>query len=62
VKGQREAIEDVREAAVDSTQYVKDTDEELLLTLERSQSHSRNMMILTVALAVLILFLDWITP
>jgi hypothetical protein len=62
IQTQSVLVEDVHDQAVDATGYVKQTDEELLLTLQRSQSHSRNMVFLCTILAVMLLALDYITP
>lgn len=45
----------------DTTELVKDADEELCLTLERSNKHSRNMFIIIAGLSVLLLLLDFLT-
>lgn len=62
IQAQSDIVEDVHQAAVDTTDQVKLADDELMLTLERSQSHSRNMAFLTVGLGLLLLLLDWVTP
>ena len=62
LQSQSEIVDDVHSAAVYATDHVKQTDDELLLTIERSQSHTRNMAILTIGLAVLLLLLDLLSP
>jgi hypothetical protein len=58
---QRDSVDDVHVAGKQATDLVKDTDSELQLTIERSESHSRTMVILTVGLAILLLLLDFVT-
>lgn len=62
LQSQSDLVAEVHEAAQDATEHVQLTDDQLLLTLERSQSHSRNMVILTVGLGLLLLILDFVTP
>ena len=62
IESQSEVIGSVEEAAKDATTAVKATDEELLLTLERSQSYQWNMIFLIFALGCLLLLLHFITP
>lgn len=62
IESQSDVVELVGEAAKDATSSVKATDEELLLTLERSTSYHWNMIFLIVALGLLLLLLHFITP
>lgn len=62
LQSQREQVDDVNNAGKTTIDYVKDTDNELMLTIERSESHQKAMMMLTVGLALLLLLLDFITP
>jgi hypothetical protein len=41
---------------------VRQTDEQLQLTLERSQSHQWSMSALILLLALGLLLVDWLTP
>lgn len=59
---QSDSIEDVHGASKAATKHVEDTSEQLLLTIERSQSHQRTMVLLTVVLGLLLLLLDFLTP
>jgi len=59
---QRDSVDEVHTAGKQATDLVKDTDHELQLTIERSESHSRTMTLLAVGLALLLLLLDWVTP
>lgn len=45
-----------------TTEAVQQTSKELQLTIERTESHSRNIVLLACGLAILLLLLDWITP
>ena len=45
-----------------ATELVQDTDKELALTLERTESHQATMVILAIGLAIGLLLLDFITP
>jgi len=57
--GQADTIYDAGKSA---TEQVDQTDLELKKTEDLSVSHQRNIVILTVVFALLLLFLDWITP
>lgn len=59
---QSDSIEDVHGASKAATKHVEDTSDQLLLTIERSQSHQRAMVSLTIVLALLLLLLDYLTP
>lgn len=59
---QSDGVEYVGETSKDATKSVQITDEQLLLTLERTQSHQLSMVFLIVGLGVLLLILDFITP
>mmetsp|Transcript_4606 Transcript_4606/g.4731 ORF Transcript_4606/g.4731 Transcript_4606/m.4731 type:complete len:335 (-) Transcript_4606:103-1107(-) len=59
---QSEHVMDVHDTSKTATDHVKQTSDELQLTIERSQSHRRNMVALTLGLAILLLLLDYITP
>lgn len=54
--------EEVLLAAEQAGRQVSGADEELRLTIQRSKSNGRNMTLLAVGLAVLLLLLDWLTP
>jgi len=62
LQGQSGLAEGVHESAERATDSVKQTERELLLTIQRSQNHSRNMTMLAVGLAFFLLLLDFITP
>lgn len=62
LQGQREQVDDVNHCGKVTLDFVKDTDDELALTIQRSESHQRSMVLLTVGLGLLLLLLDYITP
>lgn len=62
LQGQREQVDDVNHCGKVTLDFVKDTDDELSLTIQRSESHQRSMVLLTVGLGLLLLLLDYITP
>lgn len=60
--GQSGIVEDIGETAREVTQSVQSADDELLLTIERTQSQQWNMVILLFTLSLLLLTLHVITP
>ena len=62
LQSQRGLVDDVNSCGKVTIDYVKDTDSELLLTIQRSESHQKSMVFLTVGLALVLLLLDFITP
>jgi t-SNARE complex subunit (syntaxin) len=62
IGAQSEVVETIGEVSKDSTESVRRTDEELLLTLERTQSHQWSMISLVLGLSVLLLLLDYLSP
>jgi hypothetical protein len=60
--GQSGIVEDIGETAREVTQSVQSADDELLLTIERTQSQQWNMVILLFTLSFLLLTLHVITP
>eukprot|EP01041_Mallomonas_annulata_P006118 gene6118-12385_t len=62
IQQQSENVLDIHHASKTATEHVKDTGNQLLLTIERSQSNRRNMVMLIIGLAVLLLLLDFLTP
>lgn len=59
---QSEGLEEVRAGGKSATDHVKESAEELQLTIDRSENHSNNIVMLSVGLAFLLLFLDFVTP
>ena len=62
VYSQSSQVEDVYEASSVATDFVKESNRQLQLTIERSKSSQWNMIILSFSLAVLLLLLDYFTP
>ena len=60
LKIQSEQIQDVNTDAEIVKDHVEDADRELILTIQRSKSYQRNMIILVLGLSFLLLFLDWL--
>lgn len=60
LKIQSEQIQDVSTDAVLVKDHVEDADNELILTIQRSKSYQRNMIILVLGLSFILLFLDWL--
>ena len=59
---QSEQIEDMNETSKEATKSVRGTDAELKLTIQRSESHQWNMVILINGLAIMLLLLHFLTP
>ena len=62
LQSQRELVDDVNKCGKVTIDFVKDTDDELKLTIQRSESHSQSMVFLSVGLALILLLIDFITP
>jgi t-SNARE complex subunit (syntaxin) len=62
LQSQTDSVDNIHDAAVYATEYVKDADVELQKTIDRSKSHSRNMVVLIIVLSFLLLILDYFTP
>jgi hypothetical protein len=62
LKDQEEVIVDVHESSKTATQHVEETDEQLLLTIERSKNYQRSTIMLIVFMALFLLVLDAMTP
>lgn len=55
-------IVDIHEDSKTTSNFVKDAEAQLVLTIERSKSSQRNMVIVTIGLSLLLLLLDFLTP
>eukprot|EP01031_Cornospumella_fuschlensis_P039054 gene39054-47515_t len=62
IETQSEVVQTIGEVAKEVTSEVKDTDEELLLTLERGQRQSFSFFTLLIVLSLLLLLLHLLTP
>ena len=62
LRSQSILVEDVHESSKMATQHVKDTDEQLLLTLDRSKTYRTSMILLIIGMAAFLLFLDFVHP
>ena len=59
---QSEGLEEVHAEGKDASSAVEASSSELQLTIDRSESHGRNVVFVSVGLAVVLLLLDFITP
>ena len=62
LRDQEEVIVDVHDSSIVATQYVQETDEQLLLTIERSKNYQRSTVAVIVIMGVFLLVLDAMTP
>jgi len=62
IAGQSELVDGIESAGKEATSKVRQTEGELQLTLERSQSHQWGMAGLVLLLALGLLAADWLTP
>lgn len=62
VRAQESLVEDVHDASKAATSHVLGTDEQLVLTLQRSKSYQASTVGLIVGLAFFLLLLDALTP
>ena len=59
---QVEQVEEIAESGKATTEAVQHAAGQLQKTIDRTESHGRNMAFLAIGLALLLLLLDWITP
>lgn len=62
IESQSALVDTIGEVSQDTTASVKSADQELLLTLERSQSHQWSMIMFVAGMALLLLLLDFLSP
>lgn len=62
LEGQSGAVESIGDVAKDVKEAMKVADQELLVTLERTQSQSWNTIVLTITLSLVMLVFHFITP
>lgn len=62
IESQTVYVDAIGEVSQDTTSAVKSADAELLLTLERTQSHQWSMISFIVGMALLLLVLDFLSP
>ena len=62
IESQSGIVDTIGEVSKDATESVQHTDKELLLTLQRTQSHQWTMIIFILGMSILLLFLDVISP
>ncbi len=59
---QSESLLEVHTEGKEATAHVKQSADELQLTIDRSESHGNNIVMLSVGLALLLVLLDYVTP
>ena len=62
IESQTVYVDAIGEVSQDTTASVKSADAELLLTLERTQSHQWSMISFIVGMALLLLLIDFLSP
>jgi len=62
IESQTVYVDAIGEVSQDTTASVKSADAELLLTLERTQSHQWSMILFILGMALLLLLLDFLSP
>jgi hypothetical protein len=62
IESQSGIVDTIGEVSKDATESAQHTDKELLLTLQRTQSHQWTMIIFILGMSILLLFLDVISP
>jgi len=62
LQSQSETVKDMHKAGKDATAHVEQVDEELVLTIQRTQSHSSMMISIIVFFSVLLILIDYLTP
>jgi t-SNARE complex subunit (syntaxin) len=62
IEGQTTNVQNIGEVSLDTTASVKSADAELLLALERSQSHQWSMIGFILGMSFLLIVLDFVTP
>ena len=62
LQSQSETVSEMHEAGKESTEQLKKVDENLDLTIKRTESHSKMMISIIGIMTVLILLLDYLTP
>jgi hypothetical protein len=62
IESQSAMVDTIGEVSQDTSASVKSADAELLLTLERSQSHQWSMLLFIAGMACLLLLLDFMSP
>lgn len=59
---QSESVQDIHGAGKDATAHVNQVNDELMLTIQRTQSHSSTMILIILSLTVMLIILDYLTP
>jgi len=62
LSSQSEQLANVNEESKAATAHVQSSSDELQLTIDRTENHSKNIVYMSVGLALVLLLLDFITP
>jgi hypothetical protein len=62
LQSQEESVVEIHDTSKKTTTHVKETDKELLLTIERSKSYQLTIVTVIIGLALFLLVLDGLTP
>ena len=62
LQSQSDAVQDVYNAGVDAAQHVQQTEDELALTIKRTDSHVNMMFIIIAVFSIVLILLDYLSP
>lgn len=62
LQSQEDIIIDIHDTSKKTTTYVKETDKELILTIDRSKSYQMTIVSMIIGLSLFLLLLDSLTP
>jgi esterase/lipase len=62
LQSQEDHVVEIHETSKKTTTHVKETEKELLLTIERSKSYQMTIVSMIIGLAIFLLVLDSLTP
>ena len=62
LQSQKGLVDEINNSGRDTIDFVQDADNELVLTLQRSESHQQSMVTLYLGLSFILLLLDFMTP
>ena len=62
LQSQSEAVQDVHNAGLDAVQQVQQTEDELALTIKRTDSHNNMMFLLIGIFSIVLILLDYLSP
>ena len=62
LQSQKGLVDEINDSGRNTIDFVQDADDELILTLRRSESHQQSMVTLYLGLSFILLLLDFMTP